>query len=345
MLTVHRDLETVASGVARWLRARRGVEDLTLRHCERASDGLSSETLLIDADGSRRGRPYFESLVVRLPPAGPGAFPNYDLAAQARAQEAAAAGGVPTAVPVELETDTTWLGAPFLIMARVAGHVAGRSPVGDPWIIGSPPQTQALLYQNFLDVLASIHRLDWRHTGLGDVVPVRDLGDEVAYWARYLEWCGEDALVPTLTNALSWCDAHRPSTEPPPSLLWGDVRLGNVIFDEQRRPVAILDWEMTTIGPAEHDIAWYLGLEALEHELLGQGVPGFPDRDTAIAHYQARLGRVLQDLEWFETFALIRSTAILARIVHLQRLAGQPSFFPADRNPILEIIERRIAAA
>ena len=83
---------------------------------------------------------------------------------------------------------------------------------------------------------------------------------------------------------LAWCAANRPDGEPPAALLWGDVRLGNVVFDPATcRPRAVLDWDMASVGPAEMDLAWFLGLEALQVELTGMAVAGFGNRDEAIA--------------------------------------------------------------
>ena len=175
-------------------------------------------------------------------------------------------------------------------------------------------------------------------------MPGRDNRAEIAYWREYLEWYADGTvLVPSLVESLDWCEANLPSSEDAGSLLWGDVRLGNVIFNEERTPVAVLDWEMATIGAAEHDLAWALTLEATQDELFGRRVPGFFEHDAAVARYQARLGRPVRDLEWYETFALVRSTAIMTRVAHLHDLAGQPQLFPIRDNPLLGILQRRIA--
>ncbi|MGZ4800116.1 MAG: phosphotransferase family protein, partial [Acidimicrobiia bacterium] len=299
-----RDLATMVPGLMRWLTERRGLDTVTV-HGQRPTAGLSSETLMVDATGTIEDRDYSESLVVRLAPAGAGIFPEYDLALQARAQEAAAEHGIPAAVPVELELDPQWLGAPFLVMPVIEGHVGGELPIRDPWIMDAP-ERQREISRHLYDTLATLHRVNWRAAGLECVLPHRDLDAELAYWARFLEWYADGEVVaPALVEALRWCAAHRPADEPPHSLLWGDVRLGNVIFDDERRVVAVLDWEMTTIGPAEHDVAWHLALESMQNELFGRGVPGFLDRDALLARYAARNGRALDDLEWFEIFSLV----------------------------------------
>ncbi len=342
-LAVERDEATVAAGMTRWLAARRGTEDLALTRCERASGGLSSETLMVDAQGTWGGHGYSESLVVRLAPAAAGIFPEYDLAVQARAQEAAAAHGIPAAVPVEHVTDVQWLGAPFLVMPAIAGHIPGPMPIRDPWITEHPDAARAVS-RRLYETLAALHGIDWRAAGLDSGIPARDLDGELGYWTRYLDWYGEgEVLAPVLSEALTWCIAHRPAREPPPAFLWGDVRLGNIIFDETRHPVAVLDWEMTTIGAPEHDLAWQLTLEATQNELFGRAVPGFLGHDEACAHYEAHAGRSLQDLEWFEVLAMMRSTAIMTRLAHLEDQQGRPPMLPLADNPLLDLLAHRIA--
>jgi aminoglycoside phosphotransferase (APT) family kinase protein len=337
---VERDLAADAAGITRWLIDRRGVDDLTVTRCDRPAGGLSSVTVMVDATGPD----YAESLVVRLAPADAGIFPEYDLAAQASAQEAAAAHGIPVAVPVEHETDLQWLGAPFLVMPAIRGHVPGPMPIRDPWITESASGA-AQVATSVYDTLARIHQVDWRAAGLDLAIPVRDLDADLAYWTRYLDWYADgDLVAPALSEALSWCVANRPD-DPPHSFLWGDVRLGNIIFGEERRPAAVLDWEMTSIGAAEHDIAWYLTLEATQNELFGRAVPGFLDHDAACAHYEARVSRPLQALEWFEVFAMVRSSAIMTRLAYLQQQSGQPPLLPLADNPILDQLSRRIAEA
>lgn len=338
--------DEVAVGIARWLAARRGVDDLVLSRCERPPAGLSSDTLMVDARGTRDGVAYRESVVVRRAPSGVGVFPEYDLAGQARVQDAVVEQGIPAAAPVELETDPAWIGAVFMVMPAIAGHIPNQAPAFDRWIKGASPEEQRALSETFFDVLAAIHRVDWRSANLAGVIPDRSLDAELARWAHYLDWYADgEVVVPALADALAWCQEHRPGTEPPPTLMWGDVRLGNIIFDDDGQPRAVLDWEMAGIGAPEHDVAWYFALDAIQHELFGRSVPGFLDRDAARARYEAGLGRALVDLDWYEILAMVRSTAIMTRLNVLQERAGQPPLLPLADNPFLEILARRIAAS
>jgi aminoglycoside phosphotransferase (APT) family kinase protein len=338
---VGRDPAALAAGIGRWLSARRGVDGVEVTRCEAAAGGLSSDTLMVDAEAASG---WSEALVVRLAPVE-GIFPAYDLAVQARAQEAAAAHGVPTAVPAEYEADGTWLGAPFLVMPAVPGHVPGPMPLHDAWVTESVAAARAVS-EAMVDVLAAIHTIDWRADRLDAAIPARDVDAELAYWNAYLDWYADGAEpAPALRRALDWCRAHRPASDPPASLLWGDVRLGNVIFAADRAPAAVLDWEMTTIGAAEHDLAWYLTLAATQDELFGRPVPGFLDHDAVCARWEARTGRALESLPWFEVLAMVRSIAIMTRVGLLAERRGARPMLPLADNPLLDQLARRVDAA
>ncbi|HWS45250.1 MAG TPA: phosphotransferase, partial [Acidimicrobiia bacterium] len=129
------------------------------------------------------------------------------------------------------------------------------------------------------------------------------------------------------------------------SLLWGDARLGNVMYDDGGDVVALLDWELASIGPAEMDLAWYLGLDELTRSFVGRTLPGFLGRGDAIRYYEGILGRPVRQLAWHEVFALVRSIAINDRQARLADAAGTPyPGVPGDANPILAYLDRKIAA-
>lgn len=339
-----RDVNAVLKGLQAWLDAQDPDSVSEVVGHQHPSAGYSGETILVDVRRSSAGSSGVERLALKLPPTGTGIFPTYDFTLQAAVQSAAAAAGVPVPVPVQNESDTRWLGVPFLVMPAIPGHIIDDVPVRDPWLTEVEPELNTAVHGSYFDVLADIHRVDWRAAGLEHVVPMRDNAAEIAYWRGYLAWFADGArLAPTLLEALDWCGRHQPASEPTPSLLWGDVRLGNVIFDETRAPIAVLDWEMASIGAAEHDLGWALALEATQQELLRRTVPGFLERRDAVARYEARLGRRSQDLAWYETLAMVRSTAIMTKVAHLQELAGEPASLPISDNPLLHILRRRIA--
>jgi aminoglycoside phosphotransferase (APT) family kinase protein len=320
-LAAARDLDALRSGLERWL--GRPVRDV-----RRPAPGFSCETLVVD-----------DEVVIRLPPLGEGIFPVYDLAQQAAVQNAVAEAGVPVAAPARYEPEPAYLGAPFLAMPFAAGPIPGDFTAGDPWLAGLPDDAaRAEVWRSFLDLLPAIHGVDGTELGLRGGV-----GEELVWWDRYLGWATDSAPPPALAEALAWCADNRPGTEPPGGLLWGDVRLGNVVFDPERRaPRAVLDWDMATVGPAELDLAWFLALEAVQADLSGTAVPGFGSRDEAMARLEAASGRPLVDMGWYEIFALVRASAVSTRIALLFERAGKPSVFASGPDPTLAAAVARI---
>ena len=197
------------------------------------------------------------------------------------------------------------------------------------------------MWTSFLGTLADIHHVDADGLGLR-----AGLTGEIEWWDRYVGWATDGSPPRRLADAMAWCRANRPAAEPPSSLLWGDVRLGNVVFDPERlAPRAVLDWDMVSVGPAEMDLAWFLALDQLTSELSGLSVAGFGTRDEAIALVEDRLGRPLHDLDWHEVFALVRASAVSTRIAILFERAGQQPMFELGRDPSLSAALGRIEAA
>jgi aminoglycoside phosphotransferase (APT) family kinase protein len=342
-----RDLRALEPELLAWLRARHPDRvDLRINALRHASAGFSNETVLVETqwnDGAQA-----ETVVLRLP-AEQMTFPDFDLATQARVQEAVADAGVPTPVPVELVDDAAWIGVPFLVMPFVAGQVGPQAPAFDPWIESLAPDRRGRVCDAFVDLVTSVHGIEVAATDLGPVL--RGTGgrvsDEIAWWDDYLAWAGEgDAPPAVVMELLAWCRANQPASEPPPSLLWGDPRLGNAIFDPDDRIVAALDWDMAFVGPAEHDVGWHLGLEQVGTRVAGAPIAGFPDRAEAIARYEAGLGRRLVDVGWYEVFALVRSIAVTVRQIRIAAAAGvEYPVPPPDRSPVVRYAQELIAGA
>ena len=330
---VSRDLTEVRRRFLEWFAAQRSVEgedarDLDATVTAHTAGGYSNEILFVTmtyrvGDEWRRPR-----LVLRLPPAGPRLFPTYDLAMQVSVQAGVAAHGVPVPSPITLESDERWLGTPFLVMPRIEGNNPGELPVADEWVASATPGQQRSLHEGFLDVLTRIHRVPWRdqHVATGLRGPGSSLLDEVRWWEELTAWAFDGDPPGALTDAFAWCRDHHPADEPPSSVLWGDVRLGNVIFDDEFAPAAVLDWEMASIGPAELDLGWFTALEAMTEHFFGRRVPGFLTRDEVVARHEHALGRPLVDFRWFEVFALCRSSVLNLRADRLDLLPpGQAS--------------------
>ena len=335
-----RDDAALVQGLGRWVAAHPDQvptvpgdpeSSPAIRSISHADGGQANETVLVDFGPERSG------IVVRLPPLEP-TFPGYDLAPQAMVQNALAASGVPAPSPSVVVDDPEWIGAPFLAMPLVRGDIAGPAPAFDDYVTAAGTELQGRMHDGLLDTVAAVHAVDWRAAGLGAMLPGTTTRHALERWTAYVDWSSEGDPLPALGEALAWCAARVPP-EGEPVLLWGDVRLGNLVFDEERRVSAVLDWDLASIGPAEMDLAWHLGLEDMMVCLFGRRVDGFPDRDEAIARYERVSGRTLSNLEWHEVFALVRALAINDR--H-QRISGDRR---RTQNPMGAILLARMAEA
>jgi aminoglycoside phosphotransferase (APT) family kinase protein len=350
-----RDLDALRAGLTRWLGAwLPDAGAIRVAPLVQPATGLSSETIFVEADwtfgpspgaGAEHG-----SWVLRLPPHGEGLFPSYDLGMQGRLQAVLAGAGVRTVEPLAVEDDDTWVGAPFLLMPRVAGRVvrADKPYLRSGWLADSAPDGQGRLHGELVDTLAQVHGLDWVALGCAEILgaspgPSGWLAGAVEDWARYLEWAGEGSAPEVFEEGLEWCRRHLPAPEPPASLLWGDVQLGNVLVDDDMHISAVLDFEMASIGPAEVDVAWFLVLHDMAVDRCGTDLPGFPTRPATIAAYEAKLGRALADLRWYEAFAALRSGAILVRAARLLARLGIDDSWLTHKNPTVDLLGGLIA--
>jgi aminoglycoside phosphotransferase (APT) family kinase protein len=290
--------------------------------------------------------PDHPGVAVRLPPLAP-TFPSYDLAPQAAVQNAVAAAGVPAPAPAIVVDDREWIGSPFLLMPRVHGDIAGPAPLFDPYVTGSTPAQQRRLHDALMDTLVTVHAVPWRRNGLGSLLGGTTLRGAFDRWVAYVEWSSADDPLPALAEALEWCRRTLPPEGPAGEyegaggavLLWGDVRLGNLVFDGARRVTAVLDWDLAAVGPCELDLGWHFGLEFMMERLFGSRVPGFPEKAEAIARYEARSGHAVTHLDWHEVFALVRALAINDRHLRITR-------DPRRRdNPMGPVLLARMEAA
>jgi aminoglycoside phosphotransferase (APT) family kinase protein len=351
---VSRDLTGVHRAFVDWFASRlssTGVvaTDLEIALTHHTGGGYSNEIILVDVTyraGQQADEHHHERLVLRRPPAGPSLVPAYDLAMQVAVQAAVGEHGVPVPTPVILEPDDRWLGSAVLVMPLVEGQDLGDLPAADPWLGAATAEEQRRLHDGFLDTLARVHQTPWQ--GRPVATRLRGAGapllDEVRWWQKLIVWAFDGAPPAALADAFTWCAERCPAEVPPSSLLWGDVRLGNVIFDDAFAPVAVLDWEMASIGPAELDVAWFTALEAMTEHFFGQRVAGFPTRDDNVARHERALGRSLVEFTWFEAFAMCRSTALNLRTDRLASLRlGKPPR-PVEDNAVLAYTLDRIAS-
>jgi len=319
-----------------WTTARPGLRRARAELRPPSGGGYSNEVVVATLRGERGGTEVVEDLVVRMVPDGPGLFPTHDLDMEAAVQEAATVSGVPVASPVEVVHDPAHFGRPALVMPYVAGRVPGELPVADEWLMGLRAEDQRRLEGGMLSALAGVHSMVWRGTRLEELLPGADgLHAEVGRWTQVCAEMFDGGLPAPLSEAFDRCAGAVPEEFAPPSVLWGDVRLGNLVVGEDLAVRAVLDWEMAGIGPAEVDLAWYLALDGLATHFVGSRPPGLRSHDEVVAAHSATLGRPMEHMEWFEAWALVRAAALNLRTEHLGARAAGTRAPSAEANAVV----------
>jgi aminoglycoside phosphotransferase (APT) family kinase protein len=345
-----RPVEELRGELAAWLGARLGVEGVTIDEVSRPAAGQSNDTVLVTA--SHPGDPgrVVERLVVRRQSTGTTIFRDPDVIREFRVLEGLAGTGVPAPRVRWAETDPAVLGSPFFVMEQIAGRV----PVGKPSIhtVGWLPTLSANevdhLWRSALDALVAVHEVDWRtsHPFL------LDGGDPDAGFPAYVDklvdwyrWCADGREYPVTDAAAELLQQGARAVTSAPTLLWGDARVGNMIFGDDHAVAAAIDWETASIGPPEVDVAHWLffdefGTSAVDIDRL----PGWPDRDTTIARYEAASGRHLGDLALFDVLDGLFMAGTLIRQADARVARGAA---PADTrmghdNTVTQMLARRL---
>jgi aminoglycoside phosphotransferase (APT) family kinase protein len=331
-----RDLAATRDRLEAWFKHRTG-DDTTLselRPANRAA-GWSSESLVFAATAAGQTAEY----VVRIPPAGGGIFREYDLGGQTLTQELLHEYGIATPSPILYEPDRAWIGSKFLVMPRIIGHTpSDTSYATRGWLHDAGPGVQRRAHDSFLETLAGLQRVPlseapWleRPAGVG-------ITAELAWWQDYVRWGSDNQVPDVMTEAFAWLVHHQPDNQGPLTVCWGDARLSNAIFDDSGQLVGALDWEQACICPAEADFAWWLATRKQMLEVNGieadPELPGFDSRDDVIQRFETMIGRPLENLGWYEIFAMVRMGCCILRTQVLLRSNGQADHF-LTKAPIL----------
>jgi aminoglycoside phosphotransferase (APT) family kinase protein len=349
-----RDPEVTRTALQTWLPGRLpGAAEVTVSAVQTpTTNGFSSETLMFEA-GWRQpdGQARHERLVAKVAPTGFQIFPEARFAEQYRLLQILAGTTIPVPQVHWHEPGPAVLGAPFYVMSRVDGDVPSDMPPyhQDGWLTTTSPAERESIWWSGVSVLAQVHALDVANLDLGFVDQVgygpTGLQQRLAYYEHYLDWAYEGS-VPVAKQALQWLHARRPPESREPVLLWGDARIGNIIF-AGGRAAAVLDWEMATLGQPEEDLAWFLFLDRHHSEGVGaQRLAGFPDRAQTIARYEQLTGRTLLHMDYYEVLSALKFAVVMARIGQLfiyYDLVPADNDFPYN-NTATQLLTRVLAA-
>ena len=314
-----------------------------------SASGLSTETVLFDVAWTENGVAHEQGMVARVQPEGSGVFEHYDLAKEATVMRALA-DHTPVPAPKILfyEDDPSVLGSPFLVMERIAGRIPSDDPpfTTAGWVLDLTPDQRSHMWDASLEVLAEIHRADWRGLGLDFLdSPERGRGlvAQLDLWEGTFTWASEGQANPTLEAAIAWLRENRPEDEGELVLNWGDARVGNMIFSDALDVAAVLDWEMVALASRELELGWWLFLARHHTEGIGMPLPeGIPDHSETIARYERISGHKLRDIGYYEVFAGTRLSILMVRAAHMMISVGllPPDATMALNNPALQLVAK-----
>ena len=338
--------------LALWLAERRpGAQHVRITDVGApAGGGASAETVLLDIGYTEGGREQSERLVLRRQLLGSDLFLNSDLSWQAQAMEAMARHPhVPVPALVGVEYDPAVLGAPFLVMQRVAGRIVPQKPNYNVsgWVADLSPAERRQLWTHAIEMIARIHQVPWREGFAFLDQPARGepgLDQYLAFVAEWYAWAAQGRVQPVADAALDYLLRNRPAGTTV-SVLWGDAIPANMLFAPDLSVSAVIDWEMVALGPGEMDLGWWLFFDHLYSEAMGvPRLEGIPGRAELLAIYETAAGRPVRDIDYFEILGTLRLAIVATRQYDRQvRLGAIPSSSRAYLdNPITAMLARKL---
>ncbi|WP_119157151.1 phosphotransferase [Caldimonas tepidiphila] len=225
-----------------------------------------------------------------------------------------------TEVPVPrthaLCEDDSVIGTAFYLMDHVPGRV-----LWDPQLPGMSPAQRGAMYDEMNRVIAALHQVDPVAAGLGDYGKAGGyLERQVARWTKQYR-ASETERIEAVENLIEWLPKNIPAGDET-RIVHGDYRLDNVIFDAQQpRIVAVLDWELSTLGHPLADFAYHCMSWRMTQGPTSRGLAdadlaalGIPTEAEYVAAYCRRTGREgipERDWEYYMVFNMFRLTGIL----------------------------------
>ncbi len=290
---------------------------------EQFPGGHSNLTYLIRYDD--------HEFVLRRPPVGPVAPTAHDMPREYKLLSVVNPHFPLAPKPILLCEDPSIIGVPFFLMERRRGFIV-RSSV--PKEIGEDLALRRRLSEAVVDTLVALHAVDIYSAGIVNIgKPEAFVARQVRGWADRWERSKTGELA-EMDEAISWLRERVPPEAGVPAqratLVHNDFKLDNLMLDEQEpsRIVAVLDWEMCTVGDPLID----LGLALSYWTMLGgdrpsslravTNGPGWMTREAMIERYQTKTGRDLSRIAFYETFARFK-VAVVIQQIYFRYVQGQ----------------------
>ena len=291
--------------------------------------------------------------VLRRKPSGkllPGA---HAIEREHRAITALGAQGFPVAKSYALCADETVIGTPFYVMEMVEGRIFWEADL--PQVAAT---SRPLYFDAMNAVIARLHAIDPEAAGLGDYgKPGNYFERQIGRWSK--QYLGDAAAgrVPAMDRLVEWLPGNIPADPGESRIIHGDFRCDNMIFHpSEPRVLAVLDWELSTLGHPLADFAYHLmmyrmpagittGLAGLDLAALN-----IPPESHYVDAYCRRTGRAgIADLDFYMAFNMFRLAAIVhgikGRLVRGTAASAHAGVMAASLDDLAELAWRQAERA
>jgi aminoglycoside phosphotransferase (APT) family kinase protein len=290
--------------------------------------GQSNPTFLLESGDAR--------FVMRKKPPGTLLQSAHQVEREYRIIKALENTDVPVPKAYVLCEDTNVIGTAFFVMDFVPGRI-----IAEPILPGLSRDDRAGVYDSMNDTIARMHKVDWRAVGLeGFGRPEGYVERQVARWTKQYK-AAEMEPIPEMDALIEWLPKHIPS-EDETTIAHGDFRLGNLILHPtEPRIVAVLDWELSTLGHPIADLAWncmsyhYPPEEGDTGNFAGKDLNalGIPSEETYLAAYCRRTGRAkIEGWPFYIAFAFFRGASIQQGIAMRAKMGNASAPDAAERG-------------
>jgi aminoglycoside phosphotransferase (APT) family kinase protein len=280
---------------------------------EQFPGGHSNLTYLVRFGGTE--------LVLRRPPLGPVAPTAHDMAREFRWLSATHPSYPLAPRAFALCDDVSIVGSIFYVMERRHGIVVRHD---EPPQISERPDVRHAVSASLVDALADLHGIDLERAGLLHLgKPAGFVERQVRGWSDRWQR-SKTTELPEMDRLSQWLIAELPPNPIRPAVVHGDFKLDNLMLDAERpeRLVAVFDWEMSALGDPLVDLgillAYWVSITPAGSDALTTVTsrPGWFTREELIDRYQARSGRDLSRLLYFEVFALFKIAVVIQQIYY-----------------------------
>lgn len=290
-----------------------------LHAVEKFGTGQSNPTYRVEADSG--------SYVLRAKPPGQLLKSAHQVDREYRVMKALGEQGLPVPKMLAIAGDDSAIGRMYFVMEMVTGRI-----FWDPELTELPASARAGIYDAMNETLARLHMVDPQKAGLGDFGrPGNYFARQISRWSdQYV--ASETGKIEAMDTLMAWLKDNVVDDDGRVSVVHGDYRIDNMIFDPHESCVAaLIDWELSTLGNPLADLAYQCMQWRLPHQSAFRGLGGLdrnelglPSEEEYVARYVERTGAKVENWPFYLAFSFFRLGSILQG-VYRRALDGNAS--------------------